>query len=119
MFAAQRDLRSDGLIFAQFEIGNAFLSQRLHRPLSRNQRQLRFGFFQRLLNVGLRPDRSVNHDLFDLWDLMDVFVAVEFLERRHDVLFIVTTKFVFHITDLSLFACPFATLGALPFFAFF
>src|SRR4029079_4106885 len=103
--AAQRDLCSDGLIFAQFKIGDAFLRQRLHRSLSGNQRKLRFGFFQRLLNVGLRADRSVNHDLLDLWDLMDVFVAVEFLQRRYDVLFIVTTKFVFHITDVPLFAC--------------
>src|SRR5262249_54081949 len=98
MVAAQRDLRADGLVFAQFEIGNPFLRQPLHRPLSRNQRKLRFGFLQRLLHVGMRADRSVNHHLLDLWDLMDVFVAVAFLQRRHDVLFIVTTKFVFHIS---------------------
>src|SRR5215831_9348273 len=96
MVAAQRDLRADSLVFAQFEIGNAFLRQPLHRPLSRNQRKLRFGFFERLFHVGMRANRSVNHDLLNLWDLMDVFVAVPFLQRRHDVLFIVTTKFVFH-----------------------
>jgi hypothetical protein len=101
MVAAQRDLRADGLVFTQFEIGNAFLRQPLHRPLSCDQRQLRFGFVQRLLHVGMRADRSVYHDLLDLWDLMDVFVPVTFLQRRHDVLFIVTTKFVFHTINLS------------------
>ncbi len=51
--------------------------------------------------------------------VMDVFVAVAFLQRRHDVLFIVTTKFVFHNTDLYLFPCLFGALGMLPFFIFF
>jgi hypothetical protein len=50
---------------------------------------------------------------------VDVLVAVKFLQRRHDVLFIVTTKFVFHSTDVSLFACLFAAFGTLPFFVFF
>src|SRR5262249_54771112 len=98
---AQRDLCSDSLIFAQFEIGNALLREPLHRPLSGNQRKLCFGFFQRLLHVGLRADRSVNHDLLKLWDLMDVFVAVALLKRRNHVLFVVTTKFVFHTINLS------------------
>src|SRR5262249_41750905 len=93
---AQGDLRSDGLVFAQFEIGNAFFRQRLHGSLSSNQRKLRFGLFQRLLHVRLRANRSVDHDLLDLWDLMDVLVAMSFLQCRHDVLFIMTTKFVFH-----------------------
>jgi hypothetical protein len=32
---------------------------------------------------------------------MNVFVAVAFLQRRHDALFIMTTKFVFHTINLS------------------
>src|SRR5436190_485252 len=50
---------------------------------------------------------------------MKVFVAVAFLQRRHDLLFVVTTKFVFHRNQSVLFGWLLAALAAFRFFAFF
>src|SRR5438067_13389143 len=49
---------------------------------------------------------------------MKVFVAVAFLQRRHDLLFVVTTKFVFHRNQSVLFGWLLAALAAFRFFAF-
>src|SRR5436190_962376 len=92
----QCDFRSNCLLLSQFEIGNAFLGQRFNRPLARDQGQFRLGFLQRLFHVRLRADASVDQDLLHLRNLVKVFIAVLFLQRRHYPLYVIAIKFVFH-----------------------
>src|SRR5918996_932589 len=99
---AQGHLRANRLVFSQFEIGNAFLGQRFHRALAGDQGKLRLGLLQRLLHVRLRADRGVNYYFLDLWNLVDVLIAVQLLHRRHDPFFVIAIKFVFHFST----SCP-------------
>jgi len=96
LLATEGYLGSNRLILAQFEIRDAFLGPRFRCALAGNQRELGLGFFQRLLHVSLGTHRSVNHYLFHFRNLVHVFVAVLLLQRRHDVIFVVPVKLVFH-----------------------
>src|SRR5436190_2153098 len=87
------------LVLSQFKIRDAFLGKRFHRALACNQSELRLCLLQRLLHVRLRANGSVNHHLLDLRDLVNIFIAVLLLQRRHDSLFIIAIKFVFHFRN--------------------
>src|SRR5207237_9330164 len=95
--AAHRHLRANRLIFAQLKIRNAFFGARFDRLLAGDQSELHLRLLQRLLHVRLGANRSVDHHLLDLRNLVHVFVAVLLLQRRHHPLFVLAIKFVFHL----------------------
>ena len=115
--ATQRHLRADRLVFAQFEIRNAFLGPCFDRALAGDQSQFRLCLLQCLFHVRLRADRRVNHHLLHLRHLMNVLVAVLFLQRRHHAVFVIAVKFVVHLRHFllrlfrELFLFPLLSLG--------
>ena len=100
---AQRHAAADGLVFAQFELGDAVARLADGRFAAGDEGQILGGvldraFFQRGAHA------HVHDNLFEARDLVDVFIVPLLLQSRHYVIlvFIVQSCFHFiHVTDFA------------------